>query len=212
MWPHSTSKKSRHYVSFVCARYQRLGSTNCPASRIGAAQLERFVVERIKAIGADPPLVEETIRAAKREAEARQPELESEIHRLVNERRRLETERANVIGVISENGTRSPGLTQKVGEVEIELDRLTKRLEEARAELATLNDGVIDENDLKAALASFTQIWDALVTEERRRLLALLIEQITFNGVNGEVEVRFRACGIRSLATERAAEEQKETS
>ncbi len=100
------------------------------------------------------------------------------------------------------NGSRSPGVFEKLGEVEAEYDAVTRQLEQARAELAALNHQAIDEKDLKAALASFEPVWRELFPAERARILHLLIEEVRYDADAGEVAITFRPGGVRSLARE----------
>ncbi|MBU2691993.1 MAG: recombinase family protein, partial [Candidatus Eisenbacteria bacterium] len=61
-----TNKGDRRYRYYVCGQAQKNGRDSCPTKSIPAGEIERFVVEQIKGIGADPKLQEkvlETIRA-----------------------------------------------------------------------------------------------------------------------------------------------------
>ncbi len=101
---------------------------------------------------------------------------------------------------------RSPGVFEKLGEVEAEFDRVTRQSDQARAELAALDHQAIDEKDLKAALASFEPVWQELFPAERARILHLLIEEVRYDAEAGEVAITFRPGGVRSLAREQDGE------
>ena len=66
---------------------------------------------------------------------------------------------------------------------------------------------MIDKADLKQALKSFMPIWAELFPAEKARILNLLIEEITYNAAEGEVEIRFRPGGVRALAGEDKTQE-----
>ena len=70
-------------------------------------------------------------------------------------------------------------------------------LDAARAEAPD-----VDEADLRRALALFDPVWDALHAKEQKRVLALLIERITYDGEARTVEIAFRPTGIHALAEE----------
>ena len=76
------------------------------------------------------------------------------------------------------------------------------RSDEIRAELRVLGDGVVDEDDLRDALAAFTPVWTQLFPREQERILRLLIETITYDPGSGDVEFELRPCGIQVLADE----------
>jgi hypothetical protein len=66
-----------------------------------------------------------------------------------------------------------------------------------RAELAGLV--VIDEVRLRGAAAWLEAAWDALNEAERRRVVQLVVDRVTYAGATNEIEVRFRAAGLVSL-------------
>ncbi len=63
---HYTGKGKRRYQYLVCARSLKHGTSACPGSRVAAGEFELFVVERIRAMGRDPAVLEATLAANKR--------------------------------------------------------------------------------------------------------------------------------------------------
>jgi len=90
-------------------------------------------------------------------------------------------------------------LLTRLGEVDGRLQEASARVEEIRGELASLEDQVINEQDLKKALGEFGPVWDELFPAERARVMRLLVERVAYHGKGGKVELVFRAGGIRSL-------------
>ena len=145
---------------------------------VAVGELEGFVVDRIREIGRDPRLVRETISAARKELLERRPKLDRNLKDLGKTEKKLATERRNLLDAVAGNGSRSPGVFEKLGEVEAEYDQVTRQSDQARAELAALDHQAIDEKDLRAALASFEPVWTELFPAERARILHLLIEEV----------------------------------
>ena len=69
-----------------------------------------------------------------------------------------------------------------------------------------LERGTIDEQDLRAALASFEPVWQELLPAERGRILQLLIETVSYDAEAGEVAITFRPGGVRMLAQDETKE------
>ena len=74
-----------------------------------------------------------------------------------------------------------------------------RRLREIRDEIGALRDGIVGEDEIRAALADFDVLWDALTPKERVRVIELLIARIEYDGAAGTVSITFRPTGIREL-------------
>ena len=51
-------------------------------------------------------------------------------------------------------------------------------------------------------------MWETLVPGEQSRVLELLVEQIDYDGENGNVSLTFHPCGIKSLTQELANQQE----
>jgi site-specific DNA recombinase len=202
MTTHYTARGDRRYLYYVCQTAQKKGAAVCPGSRIPVGELDRFVVEHIRDIGKDPSVVAATLNAACEGVEARKPEVEAEIRRQDQERRRLEGERRNLLDAVAQGGSGTAAVLERLGEVDEEIQTAAGRVEEVRAELDALDAQVIDEADLRAALESFEPVWDQLFPREKCRILALLLEAVVYDGKAGEVSIKFRPGGVRTLSGE----------
>ncbi len=199
MTPHATRKGARQYHYYICQTAQKQGAKACPGSRVAAGELESFVLERIREIGRDPKVLEATLEADRRAQELRRPELAAASRRLVTERTRLDGERRTLVETIVNGGKAAPALAQCLGEKDEELRAVERRQLEVRAELAALDTGSVDPDDLREALADLEPIWAELFPRERARVLALLIEEVRFDASHEEVEITFRPGGPRAL-------------
>ncbi len=70
------------------------------------------------------------------------------------------------------------------------------------AQLATITNDSVNEDELRGALQQFTPVWDEMLPKERARVLRLLIEQVRYDGQAGELEIVFRDIGIKALSRE----------
>jgi site-specific DNA recombinase len=61
-----TSKGNRQYRYYVCVNAQKRGWDNCPTKSIPAHEIERFVVDQIRAVGKDRPLRQRPARPTRR--------------------------------------------------------------------------------------------------------------------------------------------------
>ncbi len=73
------------------------------------------------------------------------------------------------------------------------------RLREIREEFNAIRDGRVGEDEIRAALADFDDLWAALAPKEQARVIQLLVERVVYDGGAGTVAVTFRPSGIRAL-------------
>ena len=195
-----TQRGGRVYRYYQCQTSQKRGAAACPGSRAPAGELEQVVVSRIRVIGRDEAVLKVTVDAAKRAATEKRPELEANLRRLEQEQRRLAAEVGNLLDAIASGGSASNVLSSRLGEVDETHRKAKESARAARTELVALETNIIDEADLRAALAEFTPVWDELFPREKARLLHLLVEQVTYTAAEQKVAITFRPSGIRSLA------------
>ncbi|MCC6673511.1 MAG: recombinase family protein [Planctomycetes bacterium] len=195
-------KRGRTYRYYVCLRLQNEGAAACPGSRVSAGAIEGLVVERVRAIGGDPAVVQATVEAAAAARAQRTPELVAEQRTLRADRQRLEAERTNLLAAVGGGGPAVASLTTRLAEVDDRLAAIRARDQAVAAELAVIATGEVDREALARALAEFGPLWDQLVVGERCRLLRLVLETVTYDARTDELGLRFRSAGIRVLARE----------
>jgi site-specific DNA recombinase len=188
---HSTTRRrGRTYSAFVCVRAQKEGAAACPGSRAPAPQMLAAVIERLRAIGRDPDVVARTLASCRAEMATAVARHDQERRQLRADRKRLTRERERL--------ARDAPLASRLAEVDAVLAAIDAR----ESDLTDRGPGPIelDEADLRAALARFDPIWEAMLPAEQARLLALLIDTVVYDARKGELAITFRPNGIRQLA------------
>lgn len=183
-----TAKKNKRYRYYVCMRAQKQGFDVCPNRSIPAAELEKFVLERIRAVGRDPGLLRATFAQVATVNREKLAAAESEARVVAQEIRDTQTE----IKRSFDNAEALIDLSDRLHRAEQKLALIAARSEQIRTEK-------LDEADLETALAMFDPLWDSMVAAERERIMRLLIERIGYDGKQGTLAITFHACGIRTL-------------
>src|SRR5437763_7273906 len=75
---HTSRDANKRYRYYVCSTATRHGRKTCPSPSVSAAEIEHFVVERIRCIGTDPALQQQVFAEAVRQDETRLAELEAQ--------------------------------------------------------------------------------------------------------------------------------------
>jgi site-specific DNA recombinase len=197
-----SSKNNRKYRYYVCQSQEKRGAAACPGSRVPAADIERFIFEKIRSIGKNPKIVMKAISAADKELKDQKTKLSVKLKRYEKDKRKLNDERRNIVNAIAQSKNGSESLLQRLDEIEREYGTLASKAQATRKSLDTMESMRICENDLKSAFSSFLPIWEQLSTKEQSRILHLLIEEILFDSKTGDVEITFRPEGVKAIAGE----------
>lgn len=186
-----SSKGSRRYRYYVCNKAQKQGWQTCPSPSVPAGEIERFVVEEIRAIGLDPLLIKETLAGTRRHTEER-------LERLTAERKRVQ------LGLRDDHLelSRLTPSDHRLADAHDRIRAAERHVTEIDNELESLAGGLVDEAEVVAALADFDAVWNCLTPREQSRLVELLVEEVRYDGHGGKIAITFRECGIRTLAWE----------
>jgi site-specific DNA recombinase len=189
-----TAKGGRQYRYYVCYKAQQHGWQACPSPSIPAGEIERFVVNEIKAVGRDPTVIKETLAQARRQAEEQIDHLKEERAGL---RAQLRDDHAELARLVAD----SPG-DPRLFETHDRIRDAQRRATTIDEELVALDGKLVDEDEVVTALADFDSVWECLTSRERARVIELLIEQIVYDGTDGNISITFRPTGIKAFVGE----------
>ena len=185
-----STRGAKRYRYYVCHNAQQRGWHSCPAPSIPAEQIEQFVVNEIRCIGTDPKLVAATVAQARRQAEATIKQLDGELRLVVKELKQRHRELRQL--AVEQDANRMAEVHDSIGSLE-------RRDTEIRQQLEALQEQVVDDTEVAAALAQFDPVWVSLSPREQERLLQLLIEHVDYDGAEGNIAITFRPTGLKAL-------------
>ena len=140
---HSTKDGNKRYRYYLCTAAQKRGWETCPSKSIPAGQIERVIVDQIRAICRDPVLLDEKISQARKQGRSQVAVLESQRRELADELAHWNREIRSLIEQLpsDRDGMASDRLTdvrEKIGEIEL-------RAADVRAQIRTLGRTIVDE-------------------------------------------------------------------
>ena len=198
-----TKRRQRAHRYYRCQQAQKRGHDACPTKAIRANMVEAFVVDQVRRIGADPGLQDETFRQAVAQVKARRRGLNLERKRLVDDLTRARGTVERLVGTVARvNGTAADAVAAELAKAQARVAALEARHGDIATELASLDGQATSREDFARALVEFDPIWDVLLTPERERVLALLIERIDYRGDTQELTIRWRLAGFGQLGVE----------
>jgi site-specific DNA recombinase len=207
MTPSHARKGSRKYLYYTCLRLKQHGATACPGSRVSAGKVEAEVIEYLQRVAREPAVIAATVKAAHREVAAERRRLATELRRHEDDVRRLHAERVRLLQAVAKG--ESKPVAGRLAEVETAAEEAAQRCAAVREEILALRDEVLDEDALRAVLEAFEPVWAELAAAERTRVLALLLERVSYDGSARKIELAFRSGGARDLSTELAPTDEE---
>ena len=195
-----TAKNKRRYRYYVCSHAQKHGWDTCPTKSLPARDIEQFVVGRIRAIGQDDLLLEETLRAARNENEDRLRTLQDEERALLRQLRELGSEERTLAKEIGKANGQTGAMTESLSRLQTRMREAHERATDARNEIIAVSGQLVSEREMRLAFSLFDPVWDSLTPREQTRAMRLLVERVGYDPTEGAVSILFQPTGIRALA------------
>lgn len=203
MTPTHATKGNKRYRYYLCTHAQSSGRKTCPSKSIPAGEIERFVVERIRAIGRDPELVRAVIERANEQLAAGIVDQEAERKRLERELARDHTELRRLLTYLPSADEQSEAVAL-LADLQTRIHAAERRLTELRDAIAAAENRTIDVAAATQSLAAFDPVWEALTPREKVRVVRLLVERVEYDGSAGQISITFHPHGIGALTQELA--------
>jgi site-specific DNA recombinase len=205
---HTSRNGSKRYRYYVCSKASKHGRKTCPSPSVPAAEIEHFVLQRIRCLGSDAALRQQVFAEAVRQDEGRLAELEAQ-------RRTLEKDMARWHAQLRTHKLESDGTEADSAALAFLAD-LQERIATAEQQLVRVKEAMhalrrlrLNEEEVSLALEQFAPVWELLTPREQARLVQRLIEKVDYDGQAGTVSIIFHAAGIKTLADEILGEQRE---
>ncbi len=169
---------------------------------VGAgAEIEKFVVDKIRHVGHDAAMVDEVVEQAKTQFERELGVLVAERDGLVKE---LEywNEAIRIAAPTIKPGDPSSKSLEQLADWHERLHRAEHRHAIVAAKVQALQAQALSRNEVVKSLTSFVPIWESLTIREQSRIVQLIVKQIDYDGATGRVTITFHPDGIKTIAME----------
>jgi site-specific DNA recombinase len=205
---HTSRNGTKRYRYYVCSKATKHGRKTCPSPSVPAAQIERFVIERIRCIGSDPVLRQQVFAEAVRQDEDQLAELEAK-------RRALEKDLARWHAQLrthtrERDAAETDGVTLGfLADLQARIGTAEQQLVRLKEEMHALRRRRLNEEEVAAALEQFGPVWESLTPREQARVVQLVVAKVEYDGAAGKVAITFHPPGIKTLADELAAQTER---
>jgi site-specific DNA recombinase len=203
---HSTRQGAKRYRYYVCSSAQKKGWHTCPSKSVPAIQIEELVVGQIRAMGADPRLLEKVLEQVARQDETRAGQIEKEKRGMERELQRWHTELHQLTAQIKP-GADNASLLARLADLNERINASEQRVAGLQSQIDAIRAVRFDPDQTAELLSIFDPVWNALAPRQQNRIIELLVDRIDYDGARGKVRIVFRSTGIRTLAQERQPQE-----
>ncbi|MGQ9505287.1 MAG: recombinase family protein [Thermogutta sp.] len=188
-----TCKGQRRYRYYTCTRAIQNGRKACPSPSLPAGEIERVVIDEMRAIGCDRTLRAEVLREAQAQFEAERAELVTEERGL---KRELGWRHAELRRLAGNAPAPAP---DQVAELHDRIAQCETRLREVQRQLEEHEQICLTSAEIDAALADFDGVWNALSFCEQAQLVALLVARVEFDATGSTVLVSLHPTATKAL-------------
>jgi site-specific DNA recombinase len=184
-----TSRNGKRYRYYRCVRQQQHGG-RCPTGHLPAMDIEEAVIAQVKEVATRGEVRQKILdrffsdTGALSAAETTRAQLLARI-----EERNAESKR--LLAAFSEADGGGKTLAKRLGEIETEVDHLRIQLGEVEDRLRALTGAQRQVERVARLLDGFGTMWSALVPQEQRELLHLLIDRVVVDLDAGGFRITF---------------------
>jgi site-specific DNA recombinase len=189
-----STKDSRRNRQYVCALAQQRGE-GCQTRTVTEVVIKAAVIRQIQMLGSDPRIVARGLAKAEEQRLSSLADLTLERQAA---QRELTSLRAELNTITTSACTDQPA-TNGMSDLQYRIDKTECRLVQLIQELGILEAIVVDDDDFRAALATFNPVWESLNSREQARIIVILIDRIVYNGETRKATVSFRSAGFRNM-------------
>jgi len=201
MWPSKArGRGGREYRYYRCRRHQGKAAA-CPTKLLPAEGVEQVVVAQVAQVAQVARREEIRRRVIDRLAagERAVPELGATRDRLQAQIVERNAEAKRLLAALGSDGGGGRLVTTRLGELEVEMDRLRADLDAAEERLRGVEEAARRAERVAALLESFDDVWDVLVQQERCELVRLVIRDVVVDRQSAGLCIGFHDLGTPAM-------------
>ena len=192
MTPASTKKGNRVYRFYRCVTRDKMGKEACVGRPLPAAEVERYVVERLRDVGTNEHFTVEVTKGFEDRLAAERDALTAESSRLTGPIARLQAESKQLLESMAlMTGLAKQQVDEKFEATCRELDELRQRASEVERQRAVLRDTESHAAWVTQVLGDFDELWKVMTPENRRRLLAASVQSVVVDAAASTMRITF---------------------
>jgi site-specific DNA recombinase len=197
IYTYTQKDKNKRYGYYVCNSAQKRGFNLCPTKSFNADEVEVAVIDCIAKVAGNPEEqrknLEELQEKLHEEANCLDKELAVVIPKILGMKAKIKE--------IAESPDKDAREKERK-ECQDRLEDCERRESELRVSKIQTEEKMITQDELKNAMVVNSPVWETLFSEEKRRILSLMLESVDYDSQQKILGLNFNAKGIKLLSAE----------
>ena len=189
-----TRKKEKIYRYYSCTQAIKSGRDACPTPNLPAAEIEQAVLDQIRSIGADAEIQNLVIAQIQSGQNKQIEELETNRQQF---QRQLSRDHAE-LGKLAILNDPTGATSARIADLHTRIAKCEADLARVVSSLTGIESYTIDRVEAAESVRDFDEIWNALTSREKSRLIRLVVSRIEFSAENSSISVSFYPDALRS--------------
>ncbi len=186
-------KNKRRY--YRCLTRDKQGRDACPARPLPAESLERYVVDRVKDTASEIDNPDDLLSSVRQAYAAMLQKMNLERQRLPEVIAELSAKRIEIVDNMQRaTGADMKKLDDELSRLHDEQAKIERRLYKVERDIDALKKRREDAEWMIDIMRRFDSVWDALNSENKRRLLRAVVKEIVIDEPGGKVEMKMVDC------------------
>lgn len=174
------TKKVLEY--YVCGAWKNKGSAVCRSNGVRTDYADPYVLEKLSNIATSDVLIEQIVERINNKKERDSSPLQHEYETLKKALESNQQKKEKVLGLYEDDLIQKADLVQRLSTLNEEKERLEERLSPIELQMGQGGTQLINFSMVKQVMQNFKSAYqESLTREQRKRLMHLLIRQITIN-------------------------------
>lgn len=174
------TKKVLEY--YVCGAWKNKGSAVCRSNGVRTDYADPHVLEKLSNIATSDVLIEQIVERINNKKERDSSPLQHEYETLKKALESNQQKKEKVLGLYEDDLIQKADLVQRLSTLNEEKERLEERLSPIELQMGQGGTQLINFSMVKQVMQNFKSAYqESLTREQRKRLMHLLIRQITIN-------------------------------
>lgn len=165
---------------YVCGAWKNKGTAVCRSNGVRTEYADKFVLEKLSGLATNEVLIQQVVESINRKTEQGSSPLQHEYETLKRALDSNQQKKEKVLSLYEDDLIKKADLVQRLASLNEDKERLEERLLPVEQQIGQGGTQLINFTMVKQVMQNFMSAYkESLTREQRKRLLHLLIRQIT---------------------------------